>query len=87
MYQQKYGLRCSHLQTVHCVLTAGLQFAAMYSNAPAFGDSGHQSALVACIQALGEMGQAFHSSIRALEILTTLRRNWRETAIQSTAKT
>lgn len=82
-YRQHYSLRRAHVQTVHSLLTAGLIHAENWCyKLTSNTDSAHGD-LLFCAQALGELGQTYHSSMRALEALTTLRRNWRDEAPKS----
>jgi hypothetical protein len=42
------------------------------------GDQKAQASFLTCVQALGEMGQTFKSASRALDVVTSLRRSWRD---------
>lgn len=76
IYRRYYALRYFNIQAVAITMVAGVVHAhdcCVYS-----GSKGKlaQDNLLTCIQALGEMGQCFNSSIRGLEVITTLRRVW-----------
>jgi hypothetical protein len=83
MYRRQYGLRHINVHAVDAVLSAGLVHADNCCYLPESDNKHAQELLNICIQALGEMGQTFHCSTRALEVVTTLRRDWHDEVSRS----
>jgi len=76
LYRRLYTLRYINVQAVATTMIAGVVH--VHDCCTYSGTKGKlaQDNLLICIQALGEMGQCFNSSIRGLEVITTLRRAW-----------
>lgn len=75
-FRGNYSWRFVHLQAVHNATIAGVVHA--YDSCVAPGLRGMQALeeMQVCIQALGEMGLSFRSSIRGIEIIGAVRREW-----------
>lgn len=84
VYRRHYGLKRAHLQMVHVVMTAALIHTYFCSVFSGQDGKGAQEFLLTCLQALGEMGQTYRSASRALEVITSLRSNWRNESILGT---
>lgn len=78
--RRQYGLKRVHVQMVHVTLTAALILAYRCCTLGGRDARTAQELLLICMQALGEMGQTYRSASRALEVVTTLRNEWRSTA-------
>ena len=74
IYRRQYTLRRINVQALHLVFTATLVLVCSACAAidPYERDSSWKN-LEICTQALGEMGQAFKSSNRALEVITLIK--------------
>ena len=76
-YRRHYGLKRAHIQMVHVIMTAALihtYYCCLFAGKEG---KGAQELLLTCMQALGEMGQTYRSASRALEMVTSLRNDWR----------
>jgi hypothetical protein len=76
LYRRQWGLQQINIQAVHVVMTAGIIHAhdcCVYSGTLA---RTARDGLHVCLQALGEMGQTFHSGNRGLQVVMSLLRDW-----------
>ena len=75
-YRKQHTLRRTNVHIVHLVFTASLIciFNA-YSNSNS-SDAHSLKDLQFCCQALGEIGEAFQNSMRALEVVICIKREW-----------
>ncbi|KPI36587.1 Nitrogen assimilation transcription factor nit-4 [Cyphellophora attinorum] len=80
LYRNRYGLKRLHHQMVHAAMTAALIHIFQLCSTPSGQreDQKAQASFLTCVQALGEMGQTFKSASRALDVVTSLRRSWRD---------
>jgi hypothetical protein len=74
IYRRHYTLRRINVQALHLVFTATLVLVCSACGAPDFHEreTSWQN-LEICSQALGELGQAFKSATRALEVITLIK--------------
>jgi hypothetical protein len=76
LYRSQYSLRCIQIIAVHVLMTACVIHAHdRFTYSDERGVAAQEQLLIG-IQALGEMGQAFESSTRSLEIILSLKREW-----------
>lgn len=76
VFGRHYTFQYIHIQAVATVMTAAVVHA--HDSCTYSGQRGRRAKdnLVTCTQALAGMGQLFHSSIRGLEVINSLRRMW-----------
>jgi hypothetical protein len=76
IYRKQHTLRRTNVQIVHLVFTASLIcIYNAYSSKMAAGGNSVQD-LQFCCQALGEIGEAYQNSTRALEVIICIKREW-----------
>lgn len=76
IYRKQHTLRRTNVHIVHLVFTASLIcIYNNYSNDKVSGTNGFND-LQFCCQALGEIGEAYQNSMRALEVVICLKREW-----------
>ena len=74
MYRRTYTLRRTNVQAVHLVFTAALILVCSACGAPDAKEREESwPYLETCCQALGEMGQSFKNSNRAMEVITCIK--------------
>ncbi|KAK5692323.1 hypothetical protein LTR17_025373 [Elasticomyces elasticus] len=79
-----YSLRRAHIEIVHVTFTAALIL--VYAIISAVPDSDHAdlpSHLDVCCKALADLGEAFGSATRALDILLAIKRSWQARSVAS----
>jgi len=86
MYRQAYGLKRIYIQITHVAMTASLIHIYNCCNLSGAQGKRAQELLLICIQALAEMGQTYRTSSRALEVVTSLRRDWQTETFTSMGK-
>jgi hypothetical protein len=86
MYRQAYGLQRIYIQITHVAMTASLIHIYNCCNISGVQGKRAQELLLICIQALAEMGQMYRTSSRALEVVTSLRRDWQTETFTSMGK-
>lgn len=75
VYRQQFGLANIHVGAVHTLVTASLVlcYAGRYT---ALASEAEQQQILTCINMLSELSKTFDTGVRALEIVTSLRREW-----------
>lgn len=76
LYRCYYSLGRVNACIVYMIVTAGLMHADNWCYLPAEDAGRFQELHISCIQALGELGKTIRSSIRGLDLLTIVRREW-----------
>lgn len=84
LYRRYYTLRYINVTAVAVVMAAAEVH--IHDCCTFSGQKGKtaENNLVICLQALGEMGQSFNSSIRGLDVITSLRRFWQSNKFRET---
>lgn len=76
LYRRQWGLQQVNIQTVHIVMTAGIQHAHDCCVLAATAARTARDGLHVCLQALGDMGQTFQSGNRGLQVVSSLMHDW-----------
>ena len=76
LYRRHYTLRYVNITAVAVVMAAAEIHVHDCCTYPGQKGKIAEKNLVICLQALGELGQSFHSAIRGLDVITSLRRLW-----------
>jgi hypothetical protein len=84
-YKRRYTLRRANIQAVHITFTAALILVyAMVSGIANESRDDFKSHLDICCGALADLGDAFNSANRALDILLASKRSWQARMITNT---
>jgi len=76
LYRRQWGLQQINIQAVHVAMTAGIQL--IHDSCKLEGAAARtaRDGLHVCLQALGDMGQTFHSGNRGLQVVSSMMRDW-----------
>ena len=76
IYRQQFGLRQLYVYSIHTLMTASLTHIYDVCRSTSLGGNEVQKLALSSIQILSELAETFNSSRRALEVATSLWRDW-----------
>ena len=76
IYRQQFGLRQIYVYSTHTLMTASLTHIYDVCRSTSLGGNGMQKLALTSIHILSELAETFNSSRRALEMATSLWRDW-----------
>lgn len=76
IYRKQHTLRRTNVQIVHLIFTASLICIYNASSSKGVDATDSLQDLQFCCQALGEIGEAYQNSTRALEVIICIKREW-----------